>query len=85
MRFRGGGVGHKSTREATNHFRMDRDKRDVQGKNGPEEAVNRDTSTVDDEGDYGYAGEESDNNEHGIEGSAEEGGDLDTDSGYGDL
>jgi hypothetical protein len=25
MRFRGGGVGHKSTREATNHFLSDRD------------------------------------------------------------
>jgi hypothetical protein len=29
MRFRGGGVGHKSTREATNSFMMDRDKLDL--------------------------------------------------------
>jgi len=29
MRFRGGGVGHKSTREATNLFKMDRDRLDV--------------------------------------------------------
>jgi hypothetical protein len=29
MRFRGGGVGHKSTREATNLFKMDRDQLDI--------------------------------------------------------
>jgi len=29
MRFRGGGVGHKSTREATDLFKMDRDRLDV--------------------------------------------------------
>ena len=29
MRFRGGGVGHKSTREATNLFKMDRDRLDI--------------------------------------------------------
>ena len=29
MRFRGGGVGHKSTQEATNLFKMDRDRLDI--------------------------------------------------------
>jgi len=29
MRFRGGGVGHKSTREATDFFKKDRDHLDV--------------------------------------------------------
>jgi hypothetical protein len=29
MRFQGGGVGHKSTREATNLFKMDRDRLDI--------------------------------------------------------
>ncbi len=29
MRFQGGGVGHKSTREATDFFRQDRDRLDV--------------------------------------------------------
>ena len=29
MRFRGGGVGHKSTREATNLFKMDCDRLDI--------------------------------------------------------
>jgi hypothetical protein len=29
MRFRGGGVGHKSTRDATNFFKQDRDRLDV--------------------------------------------------------
>ena len=29
MRFRGGGVGHASTREATNFFKQDRDSRDT--------------------------------------------------------
>src|SRR3977135_1847750 len=29
MRFRGGGIGHKSTREATDSFKKDRDKLDM--------------------------------------------------------
>jgi hypothetical protein len=33
MRFRGGGVGHKSTREACNFFKKDRDRLDVMEQN----------------------------------------------------
>jgi hypothetical protein len=40
MRFRGGGVGHASTREATDFFKKDRDSRDVK------------KVVVEDDGDY---------------------------------
>jgi hypothetical protein len=96
MRFRGGGIGHKSTREATNHFKTDRDKLDILQAEGAvgkglegTEVENLDVPTVDEEGDYGYTREESDTNEdEGPEEEAAEselGDDLDTDSGYGDL
>jgi hypothetical protein len=43
MRFRGGGVGHSSTRDATNHFLTDRHPTDT--NSGPEEP----DTTLDDE------------------------------------
>ena len=92
MRFRGGGVGHRSTREATDHFKTDRDKLDilqtegVVGKGLEERVENLDIPTVDEEGDYGYTREESDTNEdEGPEEGATESDLDDTDSGYGDL
>ena len=74
MRFRGGGVGHKSTRAATDFFKSDRDRLDVQQKSSTdeEEEVNEETVMVeaglegyaaqsDEEEDYGYRlGEDSD-------------------------
>jgi hypothetical protein len=64
MRFRGGGVGHKPTREATNFFKKDRDKLDLQKSavgvdNGnvdeaEERAGNDNPEEFDEEGDYGY-------------------------------
>ena len=36
MRYRGGGVGHSSTREATNRFLLDRDRLDVAVADGKE-------------------------------------------------
>jgi hypothetical protein len=89
MRFRGGGIGHRSTREATDHFKTDRDKLDilqtegVVGKGLEERVENLDIPTVDEEGDYGYSREESDTNED--EGPEDESDLDDTDSGYGDL
>jgi hypothetical protein len=113
MRFRGGGVGHKSTREATNFFKKDRDRLDTTHSNaGPgnddeedsempvdEEGV--DDVNEDEEDDFGYVREESDDseaeqvaeNEDGDDdfGPEDDGGLLDTDMmtrselGYGDL
>lgn len=69
MRFRGGGVGHKSTRQATNFFRKDRHTLDVQNlldstsdiveeMNDFEESEKMESSTdsdvADEENDYGY-------------------------------
>jgi hypothetical protein len=71
MRFRGGGVGHKSTREASNFFKNDRDQLDVPGtatqpyeqedaemEGDPEEPI--DEVDEDEEQDFGYVREESD-------------------------
>jgi hypothetical protein len=70
MRFRGGGVGHKSTREATNFFKKDRDKLDLQKSAGvvdgdivveaEERDRNENPDEFDEEGDYGYIREDSD-------------------------
>lgn len=38
MRFRGGGVGHKSTRDATNHFLSDRSLAELARTHGPNAA-----------------------------------------------
>jgi hypothetical protein len=42
MRFRGGGVGHKSTREATDFFRKDRNRLDMAHSNIPANENNED-------------------------------------------
>jgi len=62
MRFRGGGVGHKSTREATDSFKKDRDQLDIKS-NTEDEAMleilepepGEDEIEEDEEEDYGYA------------------------------
>lgn len=74
MRFRGGGVGHKSTREATDSFKKDRDPLDKQvtdagfewdevGDDEPisDMAVEEDDELIGDseEEDYGYVREDS--------------------------
>jgi len=76
MCFRGGGVGHKSTREATDFFKQDRDRLDVQStatsdlEIDGEAAENENNSEGDDSGidedvedDYGYVKEQSDNSD----------------------
>lgn len=71
MRFRGAGVGHKSTREATDFFRQDRDQLDVRSTTDSddntsdleeERDVDDEDSEIDEdaEGDYGYTYEQSD-------------------------
>lgn len=62
MRFRGGGVGHASTREATNFFKQDRDSCDKRRPVAEEEdddceethAQQSRTDRDDEEEDYGY-------------------------------
>ena len=62
MRFRGGGVGHKSTREATDSFKKDRDQLDIKS-NTEDEAMpeilesepGEEEIEEDEEEDYGYA------------------------------
>jgi len=69
MRFRGGGVGHKSTREATDFFKKDRDRLDkIDDEEDTEEIEDKDEpedSGPDDdiEDDYGYAVVDSDSEE----------------------
>jgi hypothetical protein len=74
MRFRGGGVGHKSTREATDFFKKDRDHLDVprQTKIDDEEDSDQwkdieedERSGIDEdvEDDYGYTLKELDEGE----------------------
>jgi hypothetical protein len=76
MRFRGGGVGHKSTREATNSFRGDRDRLDKAQSNIPEsgggsgEQLEEDMEVgdgrgtdEDEEEDFGYVRGESESEE----------------------
>jgi hypothetical protein len=63
MRFRGGGVGHKSTREATDSFKKDRDQLDVKSDIENDEAMpeilepepGEEEIEEDEEEDYGYA------------------------------
>jgi hypothetical protein len=56
MRFRGGGVGHKSTREATDFFKKDRDHLDTQDKADENQVgyVSEEENAEDEEEDYGY-------------------------------
>lgn len=72
MRFRGGGVGHKSTREATDFFKKDRDRLDEPGLTEMDDAETTseddgdgDEDSVDEdvEDDYGYTMEVSDEGE----------------------
>jgi hypothetical protein len=72
MRFRGGGVGHKSTREATDFFRKDRDRLDTAQSNIPEngedsskqeELEMEDDLDEDEEEDFGYVRDESEESE----------------------
>jgi len=63
MRFRGGGVGHKSTREATDSFKKDQDQLDVKSDIENDEAMpeilepepGEEEIEEDEEEDYGYA------------------------------
>jgi hypothetical protein len=75
MRFRGGGVGHKSTREATDFFRKDRDRLDMAQSNIPASENNEDGPVKqedlemeddideDEEEDFGYIRDESEESE----------------------
>ena len=75
MRFRGGGVGHKSTREATDFFRKDRDRLDMAQSNIPasennddgpvnqEDLEKEDDIDEDEEDDFGYIRDESEESE----------------------
>jgi hypothetical protein len=77
MRFRGGGIGHKSTREATNLFKKDRDQLDTLARSAvgnveddevmSEEELELELDEEDDgdedEDDYGYANSQSDEDE----------------------
>lgn len=49
MRFRGGGVGHNSTRDATNHFLTDRHPTDLQPHAGPHQAESEEDIISDEE------------------------------------
>jgi hypothetical protein len=61
MRYRGGGVGHSSTREATNKFLHDRDRLDVpNGHEGVEDDVEDEISGLDDEHRYQGGSREED-------------------------
>ena len=92
MRFRGGGVGHKATREATDFFRKDCDRLDMQAiepsdddveENAEEVALNHESGAEDvsdEEHDYGYVRTDTEDSE---EDSEEEG--TDEDFGYADL
>jgi hypothetical protein len=79
MRFRGGGVGHKSTREATNFFKMDRDRLDIGAtldddcdvaiefdddeELESDEIVDEETVDQQQEDNYGYTKEDSDSDD----------------------
>ncbi|KAF8896765.1 GMC oxidoreductase-domain-containing protein [Gymnopilus junonius] len=58
MRFRGGGVGHKSTRAATDFFKQDRDKLDVKKPSEVEEEEEDDGMDEEDLSDVGEIDEE---------------------------
>ena len=82
MRFRGGGVGHKSTREATNFFKKDRDQLDNRSivDMDDDEAVvekaavqpSREEDDVEEEDNYGYAKSDSES-ENEVEGIPSDG------------
>ena len=85
MRFRGGGVGHKSTREATDCFKKDRDRLDVPksedvADDSDHEAGEGEAGVVEDEDsgndedaedDYGYTKDESSESEAEVYETAE--------------
>jgi hypothetical protein len=66
MRYRGGGVGHKSTRDATNWFLNDRDRLDL--------------TTADDEEDLESEAENVENDLEGLGGGGNSSADLEEDS-----
>ena len=88
MRFRGGGVGHKSTREATDSFRSDRDRLDTQlvtatqvEEDNEEGYASGVDNIEDEEEDYGYNQDATDGDE-----PEDENGDDDFEMfGYADL
>jgi hypothetical protein len=94
MRFRGGGVGHMSTREATDSFKKDRDRLDERSAADVEddqdelmaeerepEPEDEDEVDEDEENDYGYA--QSDSEDESVEGMLEPGeGDVDSADEY---
>jgi hypothetical protein len=81
MRFRGGGVGHKSTREATDRFLQDRDVLDLRDDEHPEMETHSDSDDNNDdkEGNSSAGGDE--NQEEWTDEDDEEEGDY----GYGGL
>jgi hypothetical protein len=86
MRFRGGGVGHKSTREATDFFKNDRDRLDKQTATATQVAEVDDEegyasgaeNIEDEEEDYGYERADMDS-------EIDQSGDEIDDFGYADL
>ncbi len=84
MRFRGGGVGHKSTREATDFFKNDTDRLDTITVDDDKEMEEPEARQVeleideDEEDDYGYTRPESDEDEaEGEQGATGDGEDED--------
>jgi hypothetical protein len=89
MRFRGGGVGHKSTREATDFFRSDRDRLDKETVTAAQIDEDDDDAGYcsgtenleDEEEDYGYIQDDTDSqseDENGVD-------DILETFGYADL
>jgi hypothetical protein len=76
MRFRGGGVGHKSTREATDFFKKDRDPMDARAP------TSGDTSTRDDIGIDEELGAEDLEERHDEAEDSEIDEDIEDDYGY---
>jgi hypothetical protein len=95
MRFRGGGVGHKSSREASNFFKKDRDRLDVMEPHEQNDDLNEQEDSEmdleechsvnevdeDEEEDFGYMREESDNSEDEVGADGELGEDGDDNFG----
>lgn len=87
MRFRGGGIGHQSTREATDFFRNDRDRLDAEAvtatqllaDDSDEGSVSGAEDVEDEEEDYGYIQEDLDSDVASDDQSDAE------DDEYGDL
>ena len=97
MRFFGGGVGHKCTREVTNHFLRDRDRldndtnqtdegsNDIGTEDQTEQSDTAGEAVQDDDDDYGYGDpldEDSDEDLDGFEGVEPEGGAVGDEMGY---